>query len=523
MTRTTPIRATILAAALAAMAVPAQATGALAHYERMSRAERIAIEYDLIWTGGVDMVTNGVVGRESIAAIRAFERAIGGHADGILDAWERRALRKAARRARRAAGYEHAVDRATGMRIGLPHAYLGAPVPTRHGAAYEGRSVTLKTFAIPARAGIRAIFERQLHRHGRQVTYKVLRRDWFVVAGREGGRRFYTRASMRHGELRAFTISYDAHLKDRIEPVVVAMSNDFEPFAGRGRHAPRHEPRYEPPRYDAPRAEAPHGACPGRIRVEAGDTLSAIARRCGVSVRALQRLNGIWEPRDLLAGQVLAIPGPGALPPVADAEPRRGGRAPIVEPDYGQRQEGLPLPPVPQEDYAPAVSVRPRALRQGGSVTVSLTDFPPLTEVEIGFGASAGSFLSERVGLTDAGGAFEARVTVPAWLRAGAEATVVAMSGDGAHVASAGPFILRAPASAPSVERPAPLTLSGIVTGEGAACPSMRTARGDLWMLDSARSLPTGTAVEVEGYPARPGAEGRCGGRTIEVTGIARL
>ena len=43
-------------------------------------------------------------------------------------------------------------------------------------------------------------------------------------------------------------------------------------------------------------------------RVKAGDTLSAIAARFGVSVDAIQQLNGIADPRLLQIGQVLKIP-----------------------------------------------------------------------------------------------------------------------------------------------------------------------------------------------------------------------
>lgn len=43
-------------------------------------------------------------------------------------------------------------------------------------------------------------------------------------------------------------------------------------------------------------------------RVRAGDTLSAIAARFGVSVAAIEQLNGIKDPRLLQIGQVLKIP-----------------------------------------------------------------------------------------------------------------------------------------------------------------------------------------------------------------------
>jgi LysM repeat protein len=59
-----------------------------------------------------------------------------------------------------------------------------------------------------------------------------------------------------------------------------------------------------------PPTTAPSVAPPGTqtYRVKAGDTLTSIAARFGVSVAELQSLNGIKDPRLLQIGQVLRIP-----------------------------------------------------------------------------------------------------------------------------------------------------------------------------------------------------------------------
>ena len=55
--------ATTLALATAPLVVvPAHATPALDYYKQFGESERRSIEYDLIWIGGTDAVTNGVVG-----------------------------------------------------------------------------------------------------------------------------------------------------------------------------------------------------------------------------------------------------------------------------------------------------------------------------------------------------------------------------------------------------------------------------------------------------------------------------
>lgn len=70
----------------------------------------------------------------------------------------------------------------------------------------------------------------------------------------------------------------------------------------------------------APRAPAPidHGdlssppaaSCGRSVTVQRGDTLSAIAVRCGSTIQALAAENGLSSPYGLRAGQTLRIPGP---------------------------------------------------------------------------------------------------------------------------------------------------------------------------------------------------------------------
>lgn len=67
-----------------------------------------------------------------------------------------------------------------------------------------------------------------------------------------------------------------------------------------------------PPQREAT-VSRPHADAPGRryVRVARGDTVTAIARRHGVTVRALVDANGLESPDRLRVGQLLRLPAPG--------------------------------------------------------------------------------------------------------------------------------------------------------------------------------------------------------------------
>ena len=56
-------------------------------------------------------------------------------------------------------------------------------------------------------------------------------------------------------------------------------------------------------------APATRGECGASYRVVRGDTLTAIARRCGSSIAAIARASGVADPNRIFVGQRLAIPG----------------------------------------------------------------------------------------------------------------------------------------------------------------------------------------------------------------------
>lgn len=205
-----------------------------AAYAAMPVADRITLQTDLIWTGDYNGIANGEFGERSIAAVRVFQKRNGGKETGLLSAAERTALATAAKGKQDAVGWRLAGDAPTGTRLGLPGKLVGQMTPTKTGTRFAAArdAVVIETFRV-SEPGISllAVRERERTEPGRKIDYDVLRPDFFVLSGLQGDKKLYVRAHGREGEVRGFTIVYDRAQASVLDPVVVAMSSTFAPFA----------------------------------------------------------------------------------------------------------------------------------------------------------------------------------------------------------------------------------------------------------------------------------------------------
>jgi hypothetical protein len=62
----------------------------------------------------------------------------------------------------------------------------------------------------------------------RLTTYKVVRRDWFVVSGLEDGRVFYQKTFLRNGVLKTFRIEYDESEKRIFDSITTKIAKSFK-------------------------------------------------------------------------------------------------------------------------------------------------------------------------------------------------------------------------------------------------------------------------------------------------------
>lgn len=62
---------------------------------------------------------------------------------------------------------------------------------------------------------------------GKDVTYKTMKGNWFVVSGRDGGKVFYQKTMLRGDVLKTFTIEYDEAQKATYDAVTARVARSF--------------------------------------------------------------------------------------------------------------------------------------------------------------------------------------------------------------------------------------------------------------------------------------------------------
>jgi peptidoglycan hydrolase-like protein with peptidoglycan-binding domain len=204
-------------------------------YAAMPEQERRAIQSDLIWTGDYNGIIDTEFGDNSVAAVKAFQKRNGGKETGILNPDERAKLSESAHKKREAAGWRMVDDRTTGARLGVPGKLAPQSSPSGSGTRWQSSrgEVQVETFRISAPGTTLASVFDQIKKEpaNRRPEYQVLKPDFFVVSGMQGGvKKFYVRGMIKGEEVRGVTILYDKALETTIDRIVVAVSNAFAGF-----------------------------------------------------------------------------------------------------------------------------------------------------------------------------------------------------------------------------------------------------------------------------------------------------
>ena len=205
-----------------------------AWFHEMSFQERIRTQFLLVFTGDYAAPVDGVFGRLTYRALTAFQQHREFAADGVLNAEQQLILQRDGLDLVRRVGFETRNEPATGLTLGVPAKLFNPPLTTERGhrwRAYDG-SIDLETWRLDRQGSDYAELYRQLSavRDGRIVENTSFRNDYFIVAGRQDGRDFYTRVMKTPGDSRGFYLTWEPRHAVFMDRVAVAMSNSMTAY-----------------------------------------------------------------------------------------------------------------------------------------------------------------------------------------------------------------------------------------------------------------------------------------------------
>jgi hypothetical protein len=199
-------------------------------------ADRLALQFDLAWSGDYNGLVNGEINDKTTAAIKTFQHDRKFKETGVLNPQERALLAAAAKAMQAQVGWSLVDDPVTGARIGLPTKQVPNNSQTKNGTRWSSAQgqVQVETFKIrEPGTTLAAVYEQQKKEPAtRKLEVNFLRPDFFILSGMQNLKKFYVRAEIRDGEVRGMAVLYDQAAETIMDPVVVVMSSAFTPFPG---------------------------------------------------------------------------------------------------------------------------------------------------------------------------------------------------------------------------------------------------------------------------------------------------
>jgi hypothetical protein len=175
-------------------------------------ADRLALQFDLAWSGDYNGLVNGEINDKTTAAIKTFQHDRKFKETGVLNPQERALLAAAAKAMQAQVGWSLVDDPVTGARIGLPSKQVPNNSQTKNGTRWSSAQgqVQVETFKIrEPGTTLAAVYEQQKKEPGtRKLEVNFLRPDFFILSGMQNLKKFYVRAEIRDGEVRGMTVLY---------------------------------------------------------------------------------------------------------------------------------------------------------------------------------------------------------------------------------------------------------------------------------------------------------------------------
>ena len=200
----------------------------------LSSAERMALQYDLAWTGDFTGVITGEAGEKTTEAIKSFQSNRKYKETGVLNAQERAALAAAAKARQERVGWTIVEDAATGVRLGIPTNRVPKKSPGKNGTRWSSAQgqIQVETFRIrePGTTLDQVHEQQRKEPPTRRLNANVLKPDFFVLMGMQGLKKFIVRAAIKDDEVRGMTVLWDQATENLMDYVAFAMPGAFTPF-----------------------------------------------------------------------------------------------------------------------------------------------------------------------------------------------------------------------------------------------------------------------------------------------------
>ena len=170
-------------------------------YASMLLTERVALQFDLAWSGDYNGLINGEINDKTVAAVRALQARNKFPVTGVLAPSERAVLAASSKNKQAQVGWAWVEDRITGATVGLPLKQAPNVTQTKTGTRWSSSQgqVQIETFRIrEPGATLSSVFEQQKKEPTtRKLEVNLLRGDFFILSGMQGLKKFYVRAEAK--------------------------------------------------------------------------------------------------------------------------------------------------------------------------------------------------------------------------------------------------------------------------------------------------------------------------------------
>lgn len=200
-----------------------------------NRDEKKAIQTALAWSGDYKSGIDGAFGPGTRAAISAFQERNGFRVTAVLTQEEADLVEVQRAEKIQRLGIEVVSDLDAGIEVLMPTALVNQTRFDPPFVHYDGVNNSNVSVTLISQEGNRATLASlydimETFDVVPAEGYRVKKRDWFALSGRDEQTVSYTYARLKNNLIKGFTLVWTPELDRDMEPVAVAMYNSFSPI-----------------------------------------------------------------------------------------------------------------------------------------------------------------------------------------------------------------------------------------------------------------------------------------------------